>query len=222
MKVTTDACLFGALVAEKIRKSTFKINTVLDIGTGTGLLSLMLAQKTNAKIDAVEIDQAAAEQARQNFLSSSWKERLTVLQGDVLEFVPSEQYDLVISNPPFYESDLRSPDKRKNSAKHDDTLTMAELITFAEKQLSDEGWLALLIPFHRTGEVIELAAESGLYPISITTAFQTPRHQAFRSILIFSRNKRPVKETDLLIKDETGDYSERFKELLGDYYLKEL
>ena len=100
MKVCTDACLFGAFVANEIQDKT--INHILDIGAGTGLLSLMLAQKSNAAIDAVEIDKSTYEQAEENISQSSWKEKITVYNSGIADFYSNYKYDLIISNPPFF------------------------------------------------------------------------------------------------------------------------
>ncbi|MBL7730209.1 MAG: methyltransferase, partial [Chitinophagaceae bacterium] len=117
MKVTTDACLFGAWVAERLRNAE---GNCLDIGTGTGLLSLMLAQKAAGIFTvAVEIDADCAEQARENIEASPWKQQVVVKEADILQYTPANQYDFIISNPPFYQDDLKSPDTRKNVAHHD-------------------------------------------------------------------------------------------------------
>jgi tRNA1Val (adenine37-N6)-methyltransferase len=119
MKVTTDACLFGAWVAKEINNEKILINNYLDIGTGTGLLSLMIAQKNSSvKIDSIEIDKEAAEQALENVNASSWKERINVIHADAKDFAFTKKYDLIVSNPPFYENELKSPDEKKNMAHH--------------------------------------------------------------------------------------------------------
>ena len=117
MKVCTDACLFAAWVAAYLQKNKINPGSILDIGTGTGLLSLMLAQKTLALIDAVEINIDAALQAKENFNASPWKQRLNVFETGILQYNTQMKYDLIISNPPFFNNDLLSPDKNKNTAK---------------------------------------------------------------------------------------------------------
>ncbi|MDP4263910.1 MAG: methyltransferase, partial [Bacteroidota bacterium] len=118
MKVTTDACLFGAWAAKRIRNSGDRTLNMLDIGTGTGLLSLMIAQQCDALIDAIEIDKVAAGQAEENVTSSPWKEKIRITQGDIKYFAKSSssRYDIVICNPPFYENELVSPSHEKNIA----------------------------------------------------------------------------------------------------------
>lgn len=125
MKVTTDACLFGAWVANMFRKGAggdteaFPVDNILDIGTGTGLLTLMLAQRLKANFEAVEVDEDASLQARENFAASPWANRLTIYNKDILHFNTRLKYDVIISNPPFYENELASGDPRKNLAMHD-------------------------------------------------------------------------------------------------------
>src|SRR5437868_5022622 len=125
MKVCTDACLFGAYIANELQ--SIPVNTILDIGAGTGLLSLMLAQKTTAVIDAVEIDNAAFEQAKENIAASPWKEKINTYHADISTFKTGKRYEHIISNPPFFEDDLRSNDEKKNFAKHDSSLTLENL-----------------------------------------------------------------------------------------------
>src|SRR5690349_10557815 len=108
MKVTTDACLFGAWVAEQMHNEKDKVQSLLDIGTGTGLLSLMIAQKNEVNIDAIEIDKASAEEANENIQNAPWKEHITIQHQDILEYHPGRLYDAIICNPPFYENEWTS------------------------------------------------------------------------------------------------------------------
>jgi tRNA1Val (adenine37-N6)-methyltransferase len=140
MKVTTDACLFGAWVVNKVKSEKSKIKSVLDIGTGTGLLSIMLAQKNpEIKIDAIEIDKDAAEQAKINAGSSPWKEQINIIQDDVKAFSFEKEFDLIISNPPFYENEIRSATDSKNVAHHSENLTLKELLVIIKENLTKRG-----------------------------------------------------------------------------------
>jgi len=222
MKVTTDACLFGALVAEVKLKKT----TCLDIGTGTGLLSLMLAQKNKtSKIDALEIDTAAATQARENILASPWADRITVFNEDALKFpvgpqaAAGKQYDCIISNPPFFEDDLQSPDKAKNKAKHNSSLTLAQLLRIVDRQLAAEGFFAVLLPYHRVGYFVEEALKQGLFLTRQILVKQTLKHKFFRGILCFKRIEKKLNSKELIIKDLEHNYTPEFSEALKDYYL---
>ena len=128
MKVCTDACLFGAWVANKIELNEINADNILDIGCGTGLLSLMLAQKTKAQIDAVEIDKNAFEQAKENINLTEWKEQINIHHGSIIDFKSNKKYDLIICNPPFYENQLKSVDSARNKAMHATTLSYKDLI----------------------------------------------------------------------------------------------
>lgn len=217
MKVCTDACLFGAYVADQVK--TKASGNILDIGTGTGVLSLMLAQRVPAAIDAVEIDEAAYQQAKENFESSPWKERLTIVNADILQLEANKQYDCILSNPPFFEHDLKSDDRNKNIAKHDTSLTFEKLIPAANAHLKEDGIFAVLLPYHRAALFMEAAMAGGYYPVKKVWIKQTGNHNFFRAILIFSKHQAPPSEETIVIKNAAGKYTVRFAELLKDYYL---
>lgn len=218
MKVCTDGCLFGAWVADKISRGKLPATRVMDIGAGTGLLSLMLAQKSEGFIDAVEIDNAAAEQAKENFASSPYSSRLNLLEADVKCIASERKYDLIISNPPFYENDLKSADSKRNYALHSEELTLAELITSASTMLTPEGIFGVLLPHARTEYFLGLAGEQGLYPVENVSVRQTENHSYFRSMLLLSAKRSQATNTEIIIK-EKGEYSSTFVSLLKDYYL---
>jgi tRNA1Val (adenine37-N6)-methyltransferase len=219
MKVTTDGCLFGSYIAEVIQNLKSNIQNCLDIGAGTGLLSLMLAQKTDILIDAVEVDEPSYLQARENFEGSEWKERLNTSHADILHFNTDKKYDCIISNPPFFEDDLRSIHLNKNKAKHDASLTLKKLLVAIDNNLKDDGIFFVLLPYHRTDYFEKEAANLKFYPLEKMIVKQTSTHDFFRSILLFSRKKNQIKTIALIIKDENGNYSKEFSELLKDYYL---
>ena len=217
MKVTTDACLFGAWAAACLKEAV--IGSILDIGTGTGLLSLMLAQKVDATFDAVEIDEQAADQATENFAESVWKDRLTVHHMDVTEFDRSRRYDFIISNPPFFEGDLLSSDKKKNAAKHDASLTLKQLLQTVGQHLKPDGFFAILLPHHRTGDLTAFAEKANLYLAQQTLVKQTPTHEFFRTMSLFGKKTSSVINAEIIIKGEDGNYTEAFISLLKPYYL---
>ena len=219
MKVCTDASLFGAYTAATIQHTTFNIQHILDIGAGTGLLSLMLAQKNDAVIDAVELDTPACQQAKTNFEESPWKDRLHIFNEDILAFQSKKKYDLVICNPPFYDNDLRSPDDVKNTAKHSGTLNLAELIKIAFVQLTATGYFAVLLPAHRVNSFENLAAMQGFYLWQKVMVRQTETHDHFRGILIFSKEKKEEQSISMAIKNKEEKYTAEFTALLKDYYL---
>jgi tRNA1Val (adenine37-N6)-methyltransferase len=219
MKVCTDASLFGAWIGEQVRSMNYEVRTVLDIGTGTGLLSLMLAQKTNTRIDAVEIDEAAASQAAENMDASPWKERLQVICADAKTVHLGKHYDLIISNPPFFEHDLKSGDEKRNLALHGDALGFEELLATISTHLGEDGLFALLLPYHRKDQLIALAKQSGFFLWEEVAVRQTPVHAFFRSILLFGRKEVPILSSTIIIRDDEG-YTVAFSDLLREYYLK--
>ena len=217
MKVCTDACLFGAWVANELQEAAVK--NILDIGAGTGLLSLMLAQKTTASIDAVEIDTAGFEQAKENIAKSPFKDRIEIINADITQFNPEKKYDYIISNPPFFEADLKSGDEKKNAAKHDTALTYAALLKAIEKNLSTDGLFAILLPYHRSNYFETASLQLNFHLVKKIGVKQTPKHDYFRSILIFSRQSTMSTQIEITIKDESGNYTGEFISLLKDYYL---
>lgn len=220
MKVCTDACLFGAILAEKIYRQKNKLINLLDIGTGTGLLSLQVVQKNNLSIDAVEIDKDSFEQAQQNFSNSPWSEKLRIYNTDILDFVADKKYDCIISNPPFYEGDLKSDNSKKNAAKHDSTLKLEQLLKVIEENLSPIGYFAVLLPYQRVDYFIALAAEFKYKVQEQWMIRPTDAHPFFRGILFFSLAPTEIVTKEISIKDSTGNYTAEFVDLLKDYYLQ--
>lgn len=217
MKVCTDACLFGAWVTHH---SPLITHTVLDIGTGTGLLSLMLAQKSpDIIIDAVEVDKAAAEQAKENFEASPWKERLHVHNTLIQKFPDSliNKYDLIISNPPFYESDLKSDNARRNLALHSSELKLYELISIADSLLNDDGSFFLLLPYYRTKDM-EALIEGKFFVQEKVLVKQTEKHGWLRGMWWLKRSEVVMDQSEIVITEDKR-YSNKFTSLLKDYYL---
>ena len=220
MKVCTDACLFGAWVAEKLSHKNPEIRSALDIGTGTGLLSLMIAQATrDTTIDAIEIDPGAAQQAAENFRSSTWNERLQVITGDVRNINLHKKYDLIVSNPPFFENDLKSNDEGRNIALHSQALTLQELLEIAIPLLNNSGKFAILLPFHRSEILEKYIGEAGLYLEDKVLVRQTEKHSFFRAMILFGKKASSTHTSDIYIQNGNS-YSSDFLGLLKGYYLK--
>lgn len=223
MKVTTDGCLFGAWVAGRIGNPEPEVREILDIGTGTGLLALMYVQKNlKAVVDAIEIDEAAAEQAAENVDASPWEDRLKIINADVRSFSFTHLYDVIISNPPFYENELKSDDKKKNIAHHSADLTLPQLLTAIKNNLSREGVFYLLLPYKRNEELQKLIKQHELALQEIVFVRQSVNHDYFRIILKGKRKPGAASETkidEISITDEKGSYTKIFKNLLKDYYL---
>jgi tRNA1Val (adenine37-N6)-methyltransferase len=216
MKVCTDACLFGAMVND----SGLAAASCLDIGTGTGLLALMLAQKNKgALIHAVEINTRAATQAQENIKSSPWAGNIRIFNNDILAFNTEIQYDCIISNPPFFEGDLQSPDDAKNNAKHNSSLNLLQLLQVVKQHLASAGFFAVLLPARRLDYFIEQATQTGLYLTRKILIKQSPTHNYFRGILFFERTEQPAIYSEITIKENGHNYTQEFAELLKDYYL---
>jgi tRNA1Val (adenine37-N6)-methyltransferase len=219
MKVCTDACLFGAWVAKQLEEKIHVASKIMDIGTGTGLLSLMLAQKTNAEIDAIEMNDDAYVQATENVSNSIFKNSITTFHCDILHFNATTNYDLIICNPPFYENQLQSPAENKNAAMHESTLSINSLFDFIKNNISENGHAALILPYQRMEEVEKLIAEKEMYIHTRLNVKHTQKHPYFRSFFILSNTNASTKVNELSIKTDEAEYSEAFVSLLKDYYL---
>jgi len=219
MKVCTDASLFGAWLSSKLENSLLHPESILDIGTGTGLLSLMLAQSTTSLIDALEIDADAFIQASENVGNSQWKHRIQLFHKDARVFHSEKKYDLIVSNPPFFENDLSSPEEKKNMAKHSSTLTLHELLEIVEKMIRPNGSLAILLPAHRGQQFKQMAAVKNFHLLYEAMVRQTPKHDFFRCMFIFSKQAfEKIGEEEIVIQ-QYGKNTQYFAELMKEYYL---
>lgn len=217
MKVCTDACIFGAWIARDLKNCS---GNMLDIGTGTGLLSLQVAQKTELQIQAIELDKAAALEAADNFQQSPWNARLQVIQGDVRSYSSEIHFNYIISNPPFYDNDLPSGNKQRDIALHSKELTLAELIESIQRLIQPDGKWAILLPEHRRTKVIQLAQHFGWQLEKQLLVSQQAALPPFRGCLLFSKkNEQTVFETELLAIRYMEAYSSGMQALLSDYYL---
>lgn len=219
MKIGTDGVLLGAWTP--IPNTTFSI---LDIGTGTGIIALMLAQRSNAEqIDAIEIDENAYEQAVDNFENSPWGDRLFCFHAGLDEFVedPEDEYDLIISNPPFYAEDYYSNNEQRDLARFQNALPFEELIEAVALLLSENGIFSVIIPFKEEARFLALAEESELFPLKITRVKGTPDSETKRSLLAFGRYKNGTPAVnELIIEISRHIYTKEYIELVSDFYLK--
>ena len=220
MKVTTDACLAGAWMAHQLQKEGETFLEVLDIGAGTGLLSLMVAQKVEANIDAVEIDSDAAQQARDNFAQSTWHQNLHLIEGDINTCELKKEYDCIISNPPFYEGELASPSAARNLAHHSHQLKLDILFKIIYERLNVSGSFYLLLPYKRKSEIERLLQQSHLHIHTMIDVAPSVMHAPFRILVKGGKVESLQKENQTFyIKDAADQYTPEFVQLLKDYYL---
>lgn len=219
MKVGTDSVLLGAWCP--IDNNPI---SVLDIGAGTGILSLMMAQRTNAEqIDAVEIDEDAYEQCVSNYENSPWSDRLFCYHAGLDELVedPEDEYDIIISNPPFYSEDFKTDNIQRDLARFQDALPFEELIEAADLLLSENGIFAVIIPFKEEERFLNLCAEVELYPVKTTHVRGSHKTPIVRSLMAFKRYELSVLEADeLVVEINRHEYTDDYINLTKDFYLR--
>jgi tRNA1Val (adenine37-N6)-methyltransferase len=219
MKIGTDGVLLGAWCP--IDNNPF---SVLDIGSGTGILSLMLAQRSNAEqIDSLEIDEEAYEQCVENFENSPWSDRLFCFHAGLDELVdePEDEYDIIISNPPFYSEDYKTDSSQRDLARFQDALPFEDLIEAADLLLSENGIFAVIIPFKEEERFIDLCAEVELFAVKVTHVKGSHTTPIVRSLLAFKRYELSVLTADeLVIEISRHEYTDDYINLTKDFYLK--
>ncbi len=215
MKVSTDACIQGAWtpILHGVKK-------VLDIGCGTGLLSLMLAQR-NAEIDidSVELDEAAANQARSNVSASPWAYRINVVQGDARTFVEASRYDLIICNPPFFNNSLLGDDQARNKARHSISMSQQDLFTIIKKTLTPSGYASILLPAEEHELWEQKVKDNGWHIIYRVSVKDNENSRVKRIVSCCSPVPQVLQSDTLVVKDANGNYTYQFAELLKPYYL---
>ncbi|WP_457127572.1 tRNA1(Val) (adenine(37)-N6)-methyltransferase [Mucilaginibacter sp. HD30] len=215
MKINTDGVLLGALAESNP-------SFILDIGTGTGVIALMLAQRFgNAKIDAVEIDESAADTAQRNFQNSpfaNWLNIYTLSFKDFFERHPSRQYDLIVSNPPFYINSLLSPTEKKQLAKHTDHLFFEDMLNVVSKLLSAQGSCWLILPLQTAELVKVIAASVGLHLNKVIYVRSFAAKEPHRKIIVLSRVLCNIKEEQFVIYESEGVYTQQYKNTLKEFF----
>lgn len=213
MKVGIDSVLLGAWTP------FLQAKHILDIGTGTGVLALMMAQRSSAQIDAVEIETNAYIQAQENIKNSPFKNRIKCYNTAIQEFHNSEPYDLIISNPPYFEASLKSDSKSRNIARHNDDLSLSDLFSKTTQLLAPNGIFAFILP-HSSLEKIKMAAKENKLYIKDITEVKGREHKAPNRILVCLQKEEVNMTTNILtIYSPTGGYTDAFQELTKDYYL---
>ena len=218
MKVCTDACILGAWFAEKIPQYA----TILDIGSGTGLLMMMLAQKSKAFIHGIELDISGFKQLKENIEHTKWKDRLIVHPGDVRSYAFPHKFDFIITNPPFYENDLPSHTQEEKVAKHSRELSLKELLQVLDRDLSSNGSFGILLPFDRWEYFNQLSEERDFCLLEKLFVRHSAARPVTRAVLHYSRHKekyKPTFELNIHNEEQAVGYTGEFIELMRDYYL---
>ncbi len=214
MKVSTDGVLLGSWA------NVEDVTSILDIGTGTGLLALMMAQRTLARIDAIEIEPSAFRQAYENSKNSKWSDRIRIINASLQEYVKcGKKYDLIVCNPPYFSNSLKSGNVKRNLARHNDYLSQTELLAGVNKLLSANGRFALILPYNEGKAFILESVTYGLYCSAILNIKPGPEREINRLVIELSRLSQQMEENVVIIRQEDGTYTEDYKRLTSEYYL---
>jgi len=227
MKVNTDGVLLGAVAT--ITKAD---RAILDVGTGTGAIALMLAQRYDDKFSlsgkqliGIDIDTLAAKEANANFEASIWAENIIAVEASLQAFsandsqLSTKKFDLIVSNPPFFENSLKTPDLRRTQARHSDSLSYRDLLEFAHSNMSQIGRLSIILPYEQENDLLRYARMCGLFPFMILHIRTTPRKPVSRLIAEFSFERNATVEGELTIHNENGEYSSDYQNLTSPFYL---
>ncbi len=214
-KVGTDGVLLGACAVVEGRKR------ILDIGTGTGLIALMIAQKSDAEINAIEPDRDSFVQALENVNLSKWKSRINVENCRLQDYFPGKiKFDLVVTNPPYFIDSLKNPDPPRSIARHNVSLTHSDILAGTDRILEKEGLLQLVLPYDEGNIFIAEAQEYGFYCNNILKIRPTPSSEIRRLILCFSRKKlKPTEQFLTIEKGKRHDFTNDYVSLTKDFYL---
>lgn len=216
MRVGTDGVLLGAWVNVEDRKH------ILDVGSGTGVIALICAQRNqSALIEAIEIDEGSAEDARYNFSISPWNDRLKLYEGDFLKISSGDKFDLIISNPPYFSQSLRASNPSRSAARHDDSLPAEAFMQKIKRLLMPEGRVALIFPKDQLSRWIKAGGEQGIYPKRICHVFTLAYKDASRVMVEFEKSEETEPEMEsLLIEKHPGEFSEAYRLLTQSLYTK--
>lgn len=217
MKVGTDGVLIGSWC------NTTGAKTILDIGCGTGLIALMVAQRCNgeATITGIEIDHEAAEQAKENVAGSPWSKTVNIVHTSMQDYRPDTTIDLIVSNPPYFTNALKAPDAKRSAARHNDSLSVEDLVHFAKKHLSATGHLSVVLPCEEAKRLVSEGIACGLH-LQRATAVQTKENKPPKRTLVeIGKEKAPSPQEDTLVLGEgaNNEMTAQFKALVRDFYL---
>jgi len=216
MKVGTDGVLLGAWT------NVSGVKNILDAGTGTGVIALMLAQRSDAQITGIEIENKAAKEAAENANYSNWNNRISIKNISFQQFAETstKKFDLIVSNPPFFVNNQKSKDNNLAIAKHNDLLPFSEMISGSIKLLEHNGKLALILPVEPAKIFIELAYKNGLFLNRLTQVRPNYRKEVHRFLMEFSKNKTEIETFELAIhEDDRSDFTPKYKNLTKEFYL---
>ncbi len=215
MKVGTDGVMLGAWANVENAK------TILDVGTGTGLIALMLAQRSKAHIDAVEIDEPSARQAQENANGSPWKSRVSVYCQSFQQYTDetSSKYDLIVSNPPYFIKSLKSDEVARTVARHNEFLPHSDLLAGISKLLTENGRFAGIFPYVEGNVFVALASTYGLFCNKRVSVYGKNTGPVKRLLLEFSREKIAVDESTITVRGADGEFTPEYIKLTKDFYL---
>lgn len=222
MKVNTDSIILGSW-CEPVASQR-----ILDIGTGSGLLALMLAQKTaaTAAITAIEIDEAAYRQANDNVEASPWAERLQVIHGNLLAYRPAQPFDFIVTNPPYFAGATKNSaayhqqSKERHTARQEDALDIDGLFGWSQTHLADDGKMAMVFPYAREAYLLENASNNGFYVHNKLLIHASPALPPYLGAYLFGRTENEQTVQSMTIRTQSGEYTDAYRKLCKDFYLK--
>jgi tRNA1Val (adenine37-N6)-methyltransferase len=214
-KVGTDSVLLGAWA--NVENATH----IIDIGTGSGILSLMVAQRCNATITAIESDEISYAQALENFKKSPWNNRITAVKSKLQDYIPEQFYDNAIANPPYFDKAYLSDDQRKNEARHTESLNLSNIFSFCNAYMLAKATVHLVLPIEQLAKCIAEAEKHNFYLSRLCEVISMPGKNPKRHLLSFTRNnKSKVEYSNLTIEKSRNVYTDEYLELCKDYYVK--
>jgi len=214
MKTGTDAILLGSWC------NVESIESALDIGSGSGIISLFIAARSQARVTAVEIDSASVKESERNFESSPFAERMQVVKTNINDFFTEQKFDLIVSNPPFFTGDLHSPDKRKTNARHTETLSFYDLCSVANRLLTEEGRFCVVLPYSQKTVFEQTARKNNLFALRELLIFPRRGAEPNRINIEFGKSKtNEIKRELFIVREENNKFTDQYREWLGEYYL---
>jgi tRNA1Val (adenine37-N6)-methyltransferase len=221
MKVNTDGVLLGAWASSNQSDFSLTAGQILDIGTGTGVIALMMAQQFhNAKVDAIDIDEGAYLQAKENFEQSMWNERLKAFHSPLQTYQPDKQCEIIVSNPPYFIDDLKTTSEKKNLAKHSTGLSYEELANGVETLLEPKGKVFIALPFFNLELVKQIFIKRDLFVERFTAVRAVAGKNPYLALIQLQRQQTEPAKDEIVIQNNAGNFTEQYRALTKDFYLK--